>query len=214
MNFVAPLRVVDLSSFRELVTFQKAPDVDLNITSRRTLGRRLGAYHDDKMARLRRTLADTRWVATTADVWSSKTRSFLGMTAHWIDVNFERRSAALACRRFAGSHSRDHVGAIHASFDLHVEKLTATTSDNGSNFVKAFKKFGVAADNIDAGGVSEPEETGEDENLGPNEDASDMGRFISIGGGAPKLPNHLRCAAHTLALVATTDFEKLIKQNS
>ena len=45
-------------------------------------------------------------VSTTADIWSSRQRSFLGVTCHWIDTDhLVRRSAALALRRFKGKHN-------------------------------------------------------------------------------------------------------------
>lgn len=45
-------------------------------------------------------------ICLTADIWSCNRRSFLGITAHWIEVKndgqIERKSAAIACKRFKG----------------------------------------------------------------------------------------------------------------
>ena len=75
------------------------------------------------------------------------------MTVHWTDKDFKRKSAALACRRFSGTHSYDRVAVliseIHSSFGLSPSKITATVTDNASNFVKAFKEFGVDVSNVD-----------------------------------------------------------------
>ena len=73
----------------------------------------------------------------------------MGVTCHWIDAcTFEQRSVALACRRFVGSHTCDGVAqliyVIHYELGLTHDKIVATISDNGSNFVKAFKEFSVA----------------------------------------------------------------------
>lgn len=56
-------------------------------------------------------------------------------------------SAAIACRQFPGDHTYDKIAEglhrIHEEFGLHNRKILATITDNGSNFVKAFKEFGV-----------------------------------------------------------------------
>jgi len=58
------------------------------------------------------------------------------MTIHWINSNtLEREGAAIACRRFKGTHTYDKVAEIinevHSEFDLNVCKITNTISDNG-----------------------------------------------------------------------------------
>src|SRR5688572_23363841 len=49
---------------------------------------------------------------------------------------------------YVGSHTSDGVAelicAIHYKLGLTREEMVATISDNGSNFVKAFKEFSVA----------------------------------------------------------------------
>ncbi|TGZ54359.1 Uncharacterized protein DBV15_12464, partial [Temnothorax longispinosus] len=70
------------------------------------------------------------------------------MTVHWIGKQtMERKSYAIACRRFSGTHSYDRVARliedIHTSFGINKNKIIATVTDNGSNFVKAFREFGV-----------------------------------------------------------------------
>lgn len=63
------------------------------------------------------------------------------------ETTFERESGALACKSFPGKHSYDNVAimiqGVHTYYDLDVQKFVATITDNGSNFVKAFKEFGV-----------------------------------------------------------------------
>lgn len=59
-------------------------------------------------------------------------------------------SYAIACKRFSGSHTHDRIAIIlneiHSKYEITNEKLMATVTDNGSNFVKAFQKFGVHLD--------------------------------------------------------------------
>lgn len=139
-------------------------------------------------------------VCTTADIWSAQNRSFFGVTCHWIDKDtLERHSAALACTRLKGRHTYDAVAAklneIHAEYRIQT-KVKSTVTDNGSNFVKAFREFGVREDESD--------------------DYSDEVRFLDVGGLLQEdgdgeqffLPQHQRCAAHTLNLIATNEIHK------
>lgn len=65
------------------------------------------------------------------------------MTAHWIDPNnLTRHQAALACQRLKGRHTFDVLAnALENIFgDFKIQnKISGTTTDNGTNFVKAFK---------------------------------------------------------------------------
>lgn len=93
-----------------------------------------------------------------------------------------------------GSHDFQLLGKefceIHDQFEI-TEKVIGTTTDNGSNFVKAFSVFGPSDD-----------EQQEYEGSVPIGDAFKNGLIDE-----PELPPHHRCAAHTLNLVATTDAE-------
>lgn len=83
-----------------------------------------------------------QYVSTTADIWSAKKRNFFGVTCHWVTKDLKWQSAALACKRFKGVHSYERVAEMledaHGEFNLKIEKITATVTDNGSNVVKAF----------------------------------------------------------------------------
>ena len=65
------------------------------------------------------------------------------MTVHWIDSdNMQRKKAVLACRRPKGRHTYDVLAniiqKIHWEFEID-GKVCMTTTDNGLNFVKAFR---------------------------------------------------------------------------
>lgn len=88
-----------------------------------------------------------KYICTTADIWSSHHRGFFGTTAHWIDSKtLSRKSAALSCSRFIVKHTFDAIAStleqIHVKYGI-ASKTVLTITDNGANFVKAFRVFSV-----------------------------------------------------------------------
>lgn len=157
MNFflhsMVPLRCVEDPYFIKIFDTLNISNSGLHILSRRSLCRKIDTYYEKNKIELNENLKDTQFVCTTVDIWSGKKRSFLGVTCHWISsTDLKRVSKALACRRFKGSHTYDRISdlinEIHLEFNLNPSKIIATVTDNGSNFVKAFKMFGVKRTNI------------------------------------------------------------------
>lgn len=93
---------------------------------------------------LKKTIDEQQYVSTTADIRTAY--SFLGVTVHWIDSEtLQRKKAKIACRRFRGRHTFEAIASeledIFSQYGLTTEKVTAYVTDNGSNFVKAFKEY-------------------------------------------------------------------------
>uniref|UniRef100_T1J466 HAT C-terminal dimerisation domain-containing protein n=1 Tax=Strigamia maritima TaxID=126957 RepID=T1J466_STRMM len=146
------------------------------------------------------------------------------VTAHWIDdTNFTPHSVALACCRFTGSHTFDIIGSkledIFNGFNIS-NKITKTVTDNGSNFVKAYGKWKTTkrirffSDDDSDVDVVEPEIIQIDRvydilSLSENNNTPPGTRKPLC-----KLPPHMRCASHTLNLVATVDAEKAFQKNA
>ncbi|XP_029157801.1 NAD-dependent protein deacetylase Sir2B-like [Nylanderia fulva] len=106
--------------------------------------------HNEHMEIIKNELKNVKYVCTTADVWTAPDRRILGVTAHWLcEKTLKRKSAALACKRIEGTHSAEIVATeldkINELFELNYKKIVATVTDNGSNFVKAFKMFGISS---------------------------------------------------------------------
>lgn len=128
------------------------------------------------------------------------------MFSSQINANFQRESAALACRRFKGKHSYDRIAEmihdIHCEFKLDAKKIVKITTDNASNMVKAFSMFSQNNQIIDL-----------DNN--DNDDSDDdfviQGITEEIAGESSSseifLPAHQRCVSHTLNLLATVDIK-------
>ncbi|CAI6360367.1 unnamed protein product [Macrosiphum euphorbiae] len=134
VNNMKPISITENKDFQKLIL-----DLDPNIKmiSRRTLK----IFFSNTLCH-----CEVR-VCTTADIWSTKHRSFIGITAHWIDdKTLGRHSCVLACQRFFGAHTFDKIGEImvdiFSKFNLSNDNIVSTVTDNGSNFVKAFKEFG------------------------------------------------------------------------
>ncbi|KAJ8706986.1 hypothetical protein PYW08_011120 [Mythimna loreyi] len=202
--------------------------------SRRSLGRFINDYYIKEIRDIKTVLQDTSYVCTTADIWSGKKRSFIGVTAHWITSDLQRESKTLACRRFKGTHSYDRIAVlledIHSEFGLDSRKVLSTITDNGSNFVKAFAEFGVEIDSINSIEIVEFEdkdsEIEEIFNASEDDVQSEVSSTTSHDKSetdplsienvhvSPELPAHLRCSAHKLNLCATTDAGKVLRNQN
>ena len=129
--------------------------------------------------------------------------------------------ATISCSRLIGRNSYDVLAEkiewVHCQFGLN-GKVTATTTDNGSNFVKAFKAFLPDTTSVSEEDIQQCEEDSEGEEatfedvcdtltLEP-EDTDDYTQLEY------ELPPHERCAAHTLNLVASSDIDKALCTSS
>jgi hypothetical protein len=208
INDMQPFSIVEQPAFIELIT-NLAPQKKL--ITRKTIISRLEKMHMNMKTRLLGTLEKVQNVCTTADMWSANNHSYFGMTVHWLDMDtLLRKSAALACTRVTGKHTFDVIAAkiyeIHSQYHI-TNKVVTTITDNGSNFVKAFRvyaaderaddtthtSFQTVIQQEDDGGVTFA-------NIGQllDENAMEINDdFV--------LPPHQPCAAHTLNLVATHD---------
>ncbi len=154
-------------------------------------------------------------VCVNKDIWTAHNKSFLGITVHWIDPEMlQRKKAAIACRRFRGRHTFDTIASeledIFSQYGLSTDKVTACVTDNGSNFVKAFKEYQQV----------ESEEEKEKEVDDDGEVAFTDLHSLLTGGDDEEaqqslcmLPPHHRCAAHTLNLNATNEINKRLASN-
>ena len=135
-----------------------------------------------------------------------------------IDDELSRKSAVLACRRFRGCHTFEKIAEIldniHSTFGINYRKITATVTDNASNFVKAFRVF-----NVDLPIHQEELEVDDDDNDGNSSSTEEVDVFnftspeVALEDEGIRLPNHIRCASHTLSLVCTVDAAKALQKS-
>ncbi len=163
-----------------------------------TLMAMLADKYKDMKDDLKQQFSETKAICITTDAWSEAKKNFLGVTAHFLDSKLLRKSYAIACRRLTGSQTHDALAevmvSILAEFNIQYKTVGAIT-DNGSNFCKAFKLFGLQED----------QEEDEDLQFFEIHDLLNDGQDKGFD-----LPPHFRCAAHTLSLVATKDSEKAL----
>ena len=206
-----PQSTVDSPAFRKLIG---------GVHSSQIPGRKALTLHLDKVfvimdLKLKATVEKIDFVCTTADVWKACNRGFFGMTVHWINPStLQRCKAAISCTRLIGHNTYDvlpgMIESIHCRFDLR-GKVTATITDNGSNFVKAFKMISVDPSHPTPSSTSEEviEQEGDNE-----QDEEEKAAFENVCDVLTldadsnddytqvlyELPRHERCAAHTLKL--------------
>uniref|UniRef100_A0AAZ1Y1Y5 BED-type domain-containing protein n=1 Tax=Oreochromis aureus TaxID=47969 RepID=A0AAZ1Y1Y5_OREAU len=198
-----PLRTVESPSFRCILNKIPACGKKAALPDRKTFSTYLDKCYADMEMELKETFESLEYISTTADIWTSHNKSFLGMTAHWIDPStFVRGHAALACERVRGRRTYvigNEIEQVHSAYGLN-SKVTATVTDNGSNFIKAFRMFQKS---------DSDEESEEDEEV----TFTDVEQTLSTESeGQFSLPPHLRCASHTLNLIFH-DVEKWLQAN-
>ena len=119
--------------------------------SARTVTRNLAKLYVKKQQDLKAELAEVPYISITADLWrSSRNRCFLCITSHYILPNtYESCGRILSFRHFHGRHFgsriRLHMLRVLKQFNL-VGKITATTTDNGSDIklaTRLSRVFGV-----------------------------------------------------------------------
>lgn len=118
----------------------------------------------------------------------------------------------MACRPVKGSHTFDVLAAaleeIHSEYHIR-GKVTRTTTDSGSNFLKAFRLYGMEKEQeavkTEEEDDSNSDEATEDESE-PEVEYQDVSDILDHNTGLEyQLPRHQKCACHLLNLISTVD---------
>lgn len=140
------------------------------------------------------------------------------------------RSYLIACTYFEGAHDArntfEKLSTIYSKFGI-LHKITATTTDNGSEFVASFKHYGMYNRSYD-GYVNDPTEVDvshendsddimpilpDDSNIDGDPYAALVAKDELLLHPLPTdiLPNRVECSAHGLNLVGKTDSYKALQ---
>lgn len=111
---------------------------------------------DSEFAKMKGALIDTlskqKNLCITADVWSSRAQSYLGVTVHFINKDYIRESYALAFRQLVGKQTHDVLGkaldGIFNEYGIKKSQITNIVTDGGANFCKMFKVYGELIDAV------------------------------------------------------------------
>ena len=110
-----PCRITESES---LANFLGALNSKFKLPSRRTFMRVIKKKAEAGLVDIINIMEDIKYFATTADCWTAHKRSFLGMTAHWIDTStLKRKKGVLACKEVPVSHTADVLA--NAMLDIH-----------------------------------------------------------------------------------------------
>lgn len=212
-----PIFTIEKTSFRNLVS---GLSLGFLPPCRRTTLNYLENRKKQISDRLTQVLGQVDYICTTADIWTSNKKSYMGVTCHYINTDLSRRSAVLTCRRIKFSHTYVEIGhllaEIHKSFNLVGKKLVGTVTDNAANFAKSFKIYSIP-ENVDTQDTDSVND--DDQSIISSQNIPDLKTLqLSIDvdsddddDSAINLPPHLRCCSHTLNLIATVDSEEALK---
>ncbi|EFN79485.1 hypothetical protein EAI_12439, partial [Harpegnathos saltator] len=198
INEMRPPATVEKLSFRNLISGIS----NVELPTQETLKKKIEEQFKSTITEIKTRVSKTQFVCTTADIWSCTNRSYMGITCHYFDDNLKRNSCVLACRRMKFAHTHIEIAKmlnnVHQQFELSVDKIVGTVTDNASNFGKAFHIFSLDNDEIE----EEPEYLQNDDIVIsefelPNNIDDDSEEF--------SLPTQYKCVSHTLNLIATRD---------
>ena len=220
MGASLPLTFVRKPEFKNLVnTLQPGKTVMSYKSVRKDMQKSFAEMKEN----MRKQFSKIDYICTTQDLWTAAKRSWLGMTAHWLDEDLNRVSCVLACYKMKESSTFDVLAqSIHDIYkDFKIQnKVNSGVTDNGANFCKAFRMFSEAPINNDLHNYfpvdrSEDNESDEDELIDEQIQHVDLTEIMRVNNDhlmRPILPsNHYRCAAHTLNLIACADVEAALK---
>lgn len=142
-----PLRHIEQDYFRKPF---KIANPQLTVPCAKTLAKDIDQLFPADRTKLKETLANVSHACATADLWTSYSRAYLGMTIHWLDpTTLEQCNDVLSCKRIKGKKSFDVLAsAMKEGLDSVGArgKVATTVVDGGTNIRKALKVFGYEND--------------------------------------------------------------------
>lgn len=136
-----PFRIVEDKGFKKFA--KNIPGYTL--PSRKTISTTMiPALYTDTLNKTKEIVSqDAMSVCLTTDCWtSSQTESYIGVTAHYIDSNFEPKQVLLECKSLNESHTSSNLARelkrVTDEWNL-TQKVNFSISDNARNIVKAIE---------------------------------------------------------------------------
>lgn len=137
-----PFSIVEDEGFKEFVS---ALNPSYQIPSRHVISKTyVPAQYEQCKNSCKEVVQNVKAVCITTDTWTSvNTQSFLSVTAHFINSNFEFNSMLLECSEMLQSHTAPHLAEeiqrITTDWDV-TDKVVLAVSDNANNITSVFTK--------------------------------------------------------------------------
>ncbi|XP_068231881.1 zinc finger BED domain-containing protein 4-like [Palaemon carinicauda] len=138
-----PISIVEDKGFKNFV---HGLDPRYVMPSRRDLTRKyLPAMYDEAVKQVQGELRETPHVSLTTDLWtSSQTRGFITVTAHYINSEWNLKSAVLETARLKVDHTAENIAdelkRICTRWEI-LDKVCCIITDNAANIVAAVTKY-------------------------------------------------------------------------
>ena len=128
---MVPARFLESDHF---IAFIKCLNSSFQIPSRRTYMRSIKRKAEAGHVELVALLSQVKHIATTADCWTSRNRSFIRITTHWINqLTLKREKAVLACEELEESHTHEVLANamqnVHNAFQIET-KVSKSYANN------------------------------------------------------------------------------------
>ena len=186
-----PVDIVLSPQFNNLV---RTLDPHARVPGAKYMRKEINSTWNEVLNVIKKSLNNTRHVALTADIWTSKNlnASYLGVTVHFFDFEKKsRRTFKIACREFPNPHTgkmiAEKIMVIANEYGLS-DRIGFIGCDNGANMVKSFSFMHSDEDNdeqnlteVDAfDTVLDSEDEGDLESLSQSDIGFDFVENISV----------------------------------
>ncbi|KAK9736086.1 hypothetical protein QE152_g12761 [Popillia japonica] len=132
INAISPLNISENKSFIGLFE-----GLNVKVMEQKAVISRLNDMYVAHVDQIINDIEKQKYICLTSDVWWVNGRNFIGVTAHWIDENFQRISVALCCKRF-GADGGDKAISVLISvidkFKIDLKKVVCTILDYSTNY--------------------------------------------------------------------------------
>ena len=162
-------------------------------------------------------------ISVTIDIWSDRrAKAFLGITGHFIDVDFKLHAVLLKFVRLKGSHAAENIRNITKDIleELGISgKIYRIITDNASNMIKAYKFGRTVNDDNDSENLPQASDSSENVSEHDSIDEYDsemewtlldpIDDKVDGSNGAEETNVRLSCFAHSIQLAIRDGLNKV-----
>lgn len=144
VNDFQPFKTVEDSGFNQFV---KALNPNYELPNRHAISKELiPALYEKCLVEMKSLTSTVESACLTTDCWTSRNNeSFMAITIHFINTEFELKSILLGCHSFNSNHTANNLAQeiehVLTSWNLY-DKITFAVSDNAYNIKNALNSLG------------------------------------------------------------------------